>query len=126
MKHNPGFLKIVAEARRTIRECTAANVKAKLDRGERVHLVDVREDNEFAVDHAKGALHLGRGILERDIETVIPDKHAEIVLYCGGGYRSALAAENLMKMGYANIASMDGGIRVWREAGYPIEKGAAK
>ena len=126
MKHNPGFLKIVEEARRTIRECAAANVKAKLDRGERFHLVDVREDNEFAVDHAKGALHLGRGILERDIETVIPDKHAEIVLYCGGGYRSALAAENLMKMGYANVASMDGGIRVWREAGYPIEKGAAK
>jgi rhodanese-related sulfurtransferase len=88
--------------------------------------VDVREDNEFAVDHAKGALHLGRGILERDIETVIPDKHAEIVLYCGGGYRSALAAGNLMKMGYANVASMEGGIRVWREAGYPIEKGAAQ
>lgn len=126
MKHNPGFLKIVEEARRTIRECTAANVKAKLGRGERFHFVDVREDNEFAVDHAKGALHLGRGILERDIETVIPDKHAEIVLYCGGGYRSALAAENLMKMGYANVASMDGGIRAWREAGYPIEKGAAK
>jgi len=126
MKHNPGFLKIVEEARRTIRECAAANVKAKLDRGERFHFVDVREDNEFAVDHAKGALHLGRGILERDIETVIPDKHAEIVLYCGGGYRSALAAENLMKMGYANVASMDGGIRVWREAGYPIEKGAEK
>ncbi len=123
MKHNPGFLKIVAEAKRTIRECTVADVKAKLDRGERFHFVDVREDNEFAVDHAKGALHLGRGILERDIETVIPDKQAEIVLYCGGGYRSALAAENLKKMGYGNVASMDGGIRAWREAGYPIEKG---
>lgn len=126
MKHNPGFLKIVEEARRTIREYTVADVKAKLDRGERFHFVDVREDNEFAVDHAKGALHLGRGILERDIETVIPDKRAEIVLYCGGGYRSALAAENLLKMGYANVASMDGGIGVWREAGYPIEKGMAK
>jgi rhodanese-related sulfurtransferase len=126
MKHNPGFLKIVEEAKRRIKECTIGDVKMKLDRGERFHLVDVREDNEFAVDHAKGALHLGRGILERDIETVIPDKHAEIVLYCGGGYRSALAAENLMKMGYANVTSMDGGIRVWREAGYPIEKGAAK
>lgn len=126
MKHNPGFLKIVEEARRTIKECTAASVNAKMDRGERFHFVDVREDNEFAVDHAKGALHLGRGILERDIEAVIPDKHAEIVLYCGGGYRSALAAENLMKMGYANVASMDGGIRVWREAGYPIEKGTAQ
>lgn len=124
MKHNPGFLKIVEEARRRIRECTIGDVKMKLDRGERFHFIDVREDNEFAVDHAKGALHLGRGILERDIETVIPDKHTEIVLYCGGGYRSALAAENLMKMGYANVASMDGGIRAWREAGYPIEKGS--
>jgi len=124
VKHNPGFLKIVEEARRAIRECTVADVKAKLDRGERFYFVDVREDNEFAVDHAKGALHLGRGILERDIETVIPDKHAEIVLYCGGGYRSALAAENLSKMGYTNVTSMDGGIRVWREAGYSIEKGA--
>lgn len=126
MKHNPGFVKIVEEARRRIRECTVADVKAKLDRGERFHFVDVREDNEFAVDHAKGALHLGRGILERDIETVIPDRHVEIVLYCGGGYRSALAAENLLKMGYANVVSMDGGIRAWREAGFPIEKGAGK
>jgi rhodanese-related sulfurtransferase len=124
MKHNPGFVKLVEEARRRIRECTVGDVKMKLDRGERFHFIDVREDNEFAVDHAKGALHLGRGILERDIETVIPDKHAEIVLYCGGGYRSALAAANLKKMGYANVASMDGGIRAWREAGYPIEKGA--
>lgn len=124
MKHNPGFVKLVEDARRRIRECTVGDVKMKLDRGERFHFIDVREDNEFAVDHAKGALHLGRGILERDIETVIPDKHAEIVLYCGGGYRSALAAANLKKMGYANVASMDGGIRAWREAGYPIEKGA--
>lgn len=126
MKHNPGFLKIVEEARRRIRECTIGDVKMKLDRGARFHLIDVREDNEFAVDHAKGALHLGRGILERDIETVIPDKHADIVLYCGGGYRSALAAENLMKMGYASVVSMDGGIRAWREAGYPMEKGTGK
>ena len=126
MKHNPGFLKIVEEARRRIRECTIGDVKMKMDRGERFHFIDVREDNEFAVDHAKGALHLGRGILERDIETVIPDKHADIVLYCGGGYRSALAAENLMKMGYASVASMDGGIRAWREAGYPMEKGTGK
>ncbi len=83
----------------------------------------MREDNEFATDHARGAVHLGRGILERDIETVIPDKRAEIVLYCGGGFRSALAADNLVKMGYTNAFSMDGGIRAWREAGYPIEKG---
>ena len=124
MKHNPGFVKLVEDARRRIRECTVGDVKMKLDRGERFHFIDVREDNEFAVDHAKGALHLGRGILERDIETVIPDKRAEIVLYCGGGYRSALAAQNLKKMGYSNVASMDGGIRAWREAGYPIAKGS--
>ena len=124
MQHNPEFVKLVEEARRRIRECTVGDVKMKLDRGERFHFIDVREDNEFAVDHAKGALHVGRGILERDIETVIPDRHAEIVLYCGGGYRSALAAENLMKMGYTNVASMDGGIRAWRDEGYPIEKGA--
>lgn len=123
MKHNPGFLKLVEEAKQRIKECTIAEVKAKLDRGERFHFIDVREDNEFATDHAKGAVHLGRGILERDIETVIPDKHAEIVLYCGGGFRSALAADNLQKMGYTDVSSMDGGIRAWREAGYPIEKG---
>jgi len=123
MKHNPGFLKLVEEAKTHIKECTIAEAKAKLDRGERFHFIDVREDNEFATDHAKGAVHLGRGILERDIETVIPDKHAEIVLYCGGGFRSALAADNLRKMGYTNVSSMDGGIRAWREAEYPIEKG---
>ena len=123
MKHNPGFLKLVEEAKQRIKECTIAEVKAKLDRGERFHFIDVREDNEWVNDHAKGAVHLGRGILERDIETVIPDKRAEIVLYCGGGFRSALAADNLRKMGYTNVASMDGGIRAWREAGYPIEKG---
>ncbi len=123
MKHNPGFLKLVEEAKTRIRECTIAEVKAKLDRGEGFHFIDVREDNEFATDHARGAVHLGRGILERDIETVILDKHAEIVLYCGGGFRSALAADNLGKMGYTNVSSMNGGIRAWREAGYPIEKG---
>ncbi|MGH7208520.1 MAG: rhodanese-like domain-containing protein [Nitrospiraceae bacterium] len=123
MKHNPGFLKLVEQAKRTIKECTIADVKAKLDRGDSFHLIDVREDNEFAKDHAKGATHLGRGILERDIETVIPNKHAEIVLYCGGGYRSALAAESLRQMGYTKVQSMDGGMRAWREAGYPIEKG---
>ena len=123
MKHNPGFLKLVEEAKQCIQECTVAEVKTKLDRGERFHFIDVREDNEWVTDRAKGAVHLGRGILERDIETVIPDKRAEIVLYCGGGFRSALAADNLQKMGYTNVSSMDGGIRAWREAGYPIEKG---
>ncbi|MBI4400862.1 MAG: sulfurtransferase [Nitrospirae bacterium] len=123
MKHNPGFLALVERAKRNIKECTAADVKARLDRKESFHFIDVREDNEFAKDHAKGARHLGRGILERDIETVIPDKQAEIVLYCGGGYRSALAADSLRQMGYTSVVSMDGGIRAWREAGYPIEQG---
>jgi rhodanese-related sulfurtransferase len=123
MKHNPEFLRLVEEARKQIREYTIAEVKAKLDRGDRFHFIDVREDHEFAKDHAKGAVHVGRGILERDIETVIPEKTAEIVLYCGGGYRSALAAQSLQRMGYTNVSSMDGGIREWREAGYPLEQG---
>ena len=123
MKHNPGFLALVEQAKRRIKECTVAGAKVKLDRGERFHVLDVREDHEFAKDHVRGARHLGRGILERDIETVIPDKQAEIILYCGGGYRSALAADSLRQMGYTNVLSMDGGIRAWREAGYPIEPG---
>lgn len=123
MKHNPGFLALVEQTKRRIKECTVAGAKARLDRGERLHILDVREDHEFAKDHVKGARHLGRGILERDIETVIPDKRAEILLYCGGGYRSALAADSLRQMGYTNVVSMDGGIRAWREAGYPIEPG---
>ena len=126
MSHNPGFLKVVEEARRHIRECTIHDVKAKLDGGERFEFVDVREDNEYAVDHARHARHMGRGILERDIETVIPDKTAEIVLYCGGGYRSALAADSLRRMGYTNVRSMIGGIKAWREVGYPMETGAGK
>jgi rhodanese-related sulfurtransferase len=122
MKHNPGFLALVADAKRNVRECTIADVKARLDRGDRFHLIDVREESEFAAAHLRGARHLGRGILERDIETVIPDPQADIVLYCGGGYRSALAAENLQKMGYQRVISMDGGYRAWHEAGYPEEK----
>lgn len=121
MKHNPGFLKLVERARQSIQECTVHEVKAKLDRGERFAFIDVREDHEFAKDHAKGARHIGRGILERDIETEIPDRQTEIVLYCGGGYRSALSADSLTQMGYTNVRSMIGGIRAWREAGYPIE-----
>ncbi len=121
MKHNPGFLKLVEEAKRHIKECTIADVKTKLDRGDCFHLIDVREDNEFAKDHITGARHLGRGIIERDVETEIPDKQAEVILYCGGGFRSALAADNLRQMGYTNVMSMDGGMRAWREANYPIE-----
>ena len=121
MQHNPGFLKMVQAARARVKECTIAEAKARLDRGEVVHFVDVREDQEFAKDHAKGARHLGKGIIERDIETVISDKQAAIVLYCGGGYRSVLAADALQQMGYTNVTSMDGGIRAWRDAGYPME-----
>ena len=122
MGHNPGFLKVVEQAKQRIKECTIADVKAKMDRGDRFHLVDVREDHEFAKDYVKGARHLGRGILERDVEGDIPDKQAEIILYCGGGFRSALAADSLQQMGYTNVISMDGGIRAWREAEYPLEK----
>jgi rhodanese-related sulfurtransferase len=123
MQHSPGFLALVTDARRRIRECTVADVRQRLDRGDRFHFVDVREDSEFAVDHAAGARHIGRGILERDVESLIPDKSADIVLYCGGGYRSALAADSLQRMGYSNVVSMDGGIRAWREAGYAIKPG---
>ena len=123
MKHSPGFLALVADARQRIRECGIDDVRARLDRGERFQLVDVREDDEFAVDRIAGARHIGRGVLERDIETLIPGKDEPIVLYCGGGFRSALAADNLQRMGYTNVVSMDGGIRAWREANYAIEKG---
>ena len=123
MKHNPGFLKVVDDARARVRECTVGDVKARLDRGERFHFVDVREDDEFAQDHAAGAVHLGKGVIERDIETAIPNRQEPIVLYCGGGYRSVLAADSLRQMGYTNLISMDGGIKAWRDAGYPIEKG---
>jgi rhodanese-related sulfurtransferase len=123
MKHNQGFVKLVEEARQHIRECTIEQVKGKLDRHEPFEFIDVREDNEYAQDHARGATHLGRGVLELDVETMIPNKQAEIVLYCGGGYRSALAANSLRQMGYSNVASMTGGIKAWRDAGYPIDWG---
>ena len=122
-KHAPRFLKIVQEARKNIRELTVDEVKAKLDRREKFILVDVREESEWARDHLPGALHLGKGIIERDIEERIPDLKAPIVLYCGGGFRSALAADNLQKMGYTNVLSMYGGIRGWREKGYPLASG---
>ena len=121
MKHNPGFLKMVDAARTRVKECTVAQAKSLLDRGEVVHFLDVREDREFAKDHAKGARHLGKGIIERDVETLIPNKGEAILLYCGGGYRSVLAADALQHMGYTNVRSMDGGITGWREAGYPME-----
>ena len=122
MKHSPGFLRVVDDAKQRIRELSIADVKAMLDRGEPFHLVDVREDSEWASGHLPGAQHLCKGIIERDIETAIPDHAAPIVLYCGGGFRSALAADNVQKMGYTNVRSMDGGWRGWTEAGLPVEK----
>ena len=122
MDHSPGFLRIVDDARSRVVETTVHEIKARLDRGESFHFVDVREDNEWASARLPGAIHLGRGIIERDIESAIPAHDAEIVLYCGGGYRSALAADNLQKMGYTRVASMDGGVRGWREAGYAVEE----
>jgi rhodanese-related sulfurtransferase len=121
MKHNPGFLKLVDAVRTRVKECTVAQAKAQLDYGEVLHFLDVREDREFEKDHAKGARHLGKGIIERDVETLIPNKDAAILLYCGGGYRSILAADALQQMGYTNVVSMDGGINGWRDAGYPME-----
>ena len=122
MEHSPGFLRLVDEVKQRIRELSIADVKAMLDRGERFHLIDVREDHEWANGHLPGAQHLGKGIIERDIEAAIPDLAAPLVLYCGGGFRSALAADNLQKMGYTNVRSMDGGWRGWTEAGLPVEK----
>ncbi len=119
-QHAPGFLKLVQDARTRIKELTVDDVKAKLDRGEKLVLIDVREESEYAKDHIPGALSLGKGIIERDIEARVPDKDAAIVLYCGGGFRSALAADNVQKMGYANVRSMDRGHRGWREKGYPL------
>ena len=121
-KHTPRFLKIVEDAKSRIRELTVDDIKKKLDRGERFHLIDVREESEWAKGHLPRAEHLGKGIIERDVESRIPDTGAEIVLYCGGGFRSALAADALQKMGYTNVASMDGGWRGWNEAGLPVEK----
>lgn len=121
-KHAPRFLKIVEDAKTRIRELTTQDVQAKLARHDRFHLVDVREDDEWAAGHLPRAIHLGKGIIERDVEQAIPDTQSEIILYCGGGYRSALTADSLQKMGYQNVWSMDGGFRAWREAGLPIEQ----
>lgn len=125
MKHSPGFEKLCEAARKNVREVSLADVNARLDRNEAFTLIDVREDNEFAVDHLPKALHFGRGVLERDIEATFPDPNTDIVLYCGGGYRSALAAESLQRMGYTNVASMAGGVRGWREAGLVMTPGAS-
>jgi len=121
-QHSERFLKIVKDAKQRVRELSVDDIKAKLDQGEKFLLVDVREESEYAADHLPGAIHLGKGIIERDIESRVPDQKTQLVLYCGGGFRSALAADNLQKMGYSNVISMDGGIRDWREKRYPLVK----
>lgn len=121
-QHPPRFLKIVDDAKTRVRETNVDAVKTRMDRGDKFLLVDVREESEFAKDHLPGATHLGKGIIERDIEARVPDLNTEVILYCGGGFRSALAADNLQKMGYTNVISMDGGWRGWTEAGYPVIK----
>ena len=121
MQHAPGFLRLVEAARARIRECTVADVKRRLDGGERFHLIDVREHEEWARGHLPHATHLCKGIIERDIERIVPDRDADIVLYCGGGYRSALAADNLQRMGYTNVHSLAGGWKAWKDAGAPHE-----
>jgi len=119
-RHSPRFLEIVNNAKKRVREVTVDDIKSKLDRNEKFLLIDVREDHEWAKDHLPNAVHLGKGIIERDIEVQVPDPSTPMVLYCGGGFRSALAADNLQRMGYTNVLSMDGGIRDWREKGYPL------
>jgi rhodanese-related sulfurtransferase len=122
VKHSPGFLAIVSDAKTRVKEEDFREVKKRLYAGDTFTLVDVREDSEWARGHLPGAIHLGKGVIERDIEARIPDKSAHLVLYCGGGFRSALAADNLQKMGYTNCISMDGGWRAWTEAGFPTAK----
>ena len=121
-QHSPGFLKIAHEAKARVTECTVEDVVKRQQAGEAVVVVDVREESEFAAGHAPGALHIGKGVLERDIEVKIPDPATPVVLYCGGGFRSALAAETMQKMGYTNVISMDGGFTAWAAKGHPVEK----
>ena len=118
--HSEGFLNLVKDAKTRVTEEGFRDTKKRIDAGEKFVLVDTREDSEWSRGHIPGAIHLSRGIIERDIEKTVPDKNTRIVLYCGGGYRSALAADNLQKMGYRNVISMDGGWRGWTEAGFPI------
>ena len=121
-QHSARFLQIVNDAKQRVRETAVDEVKARLDRRDKFTLVDVREESEWAKDHLPGAIHLGKGVIERDIEQRVPAPDAPLVLYCGGGFRSALAADNLQKMGYTNVLSMDGGIREWREKGFPLTR----
>ena len=121
MKHSEGFLKLVNDAKSRIREVTIDETRERMKADNSVRLIDVREDNEWEAAHAAGAAHLGKGIIERDIEAEVPDKTTELILYCGGGYRSALAADVLQRMGYTNVFSMAGGWKAWKDSGAPIE-----
>jgi rhodanese-related sulfurtransferase len=122
VKHSPGFLKLVDDARSRVREVDVDEARRKLESG-KARLIDVREESEWAAGHARGAQHMGKGIIERDVEQSVPHKNAELILYCGGGFRSALATDNLQKMGYTNVSSMAGGWRAWQAAGAPVESG---
>ena len=122
MNHTEGFLRLVNDAKTRVREISIEDARARLAADDRVRLVDVREDNEWQSGHAAGATHLGRGIIERDIETQVPDKATELILYCGGGYRSALAADNLQRMGYTRVYSLAGGWKAWQDSGAPTER----
>lgn len=123
MAHAPKFLAIVDEAKKRVKQTNVADVKRRMDAGERFVLVDVREESEWAAGHLPGAIHLSKGIIERDIEQRVPDMETKMILYCGGGFRSALSADNLQKMGYRNVESMDGGWKGWIAAGLPTQKG---
>ena len=120
--HNPGFQALVDDAKTRVKQIDIDGYKKMVDAKEALLLVDVREDNEWAAGHAKGAVHLGKGIIERDIEKTVADKSTTLVLYCGGGFRSALAGDALLRMGYNNVISLDGGWRAWNQAGLPVEK----
>lgn len=122
MKHSPEFLKLVDDAKSRVREVDVDEARRKLESG-KAKLIDVREESEWEAGHARGAQHLGKGVIERDIEDRVPDKKAELILYCGGGFRSALSADNLQKMGYTSVSSMAGGWRAWQAAGAPVDKG---
>lgn len=122
MKHSAGFLKLVDDAKSRVREIDVAEARRKLE-SDGARLIDVREDSEWVAGHARGSEHLGKGVIERDIEEKVPNKNAELILYCGGGFRSALSADNLQRMGYTNVASIAGGWRAWQAAGAPIDKG---
>ena len=121
-QHSPRFLAIETDSKARIRECTVETLKSRMDQGEAIVLIDVREESEFAAGHIPGAIHVSKGVIERDIETVVPDLNTEILLYCGGGFRSALSADNLQRMGYQNVVSVDGGWREWTESQYPTAR----